>query len=221
MTDQKPSALPMLAGVVFVALTVAAFAIGGETPSFDDSAEKVLDFYKDNKDSQFIASFLLMFSVPFAAIFVAHLHSLLRWSSPRRAWTTMAALGGGALVAGFLACAAIHLALTEAVDNDFGLESVRALHALDNDAWPLFAGPMFVLLIGSGAALLASTAMPRWLGWTALAIGILGFTPAGFFMFLASGLWILAASIVGYSRLKAPDGGDPPATAPVTASPAV
>jgi hypothetical protein len=221
MTDHKPSALPMLAGVVFVALAVAGFAIGGETPSMDDSAQKIINFYKDNEGREYAASFILIFSVPFAAIFVAHLHSLLTWSSSRRAWTTMAAIGGGALVAGLLAGAAFHFAITEAVDNDFAPDSVRAISAIDLDSWPLFGGPMFVLLIGAGAAVLTSTAMPRWLAWTALVIGILGFTPAGFFMFLASGLWIVAASIVGYSRLKAPDGGDPPAAAPVTAPPAV
>ena len=220
MPDQRPNALPMLAGVVFAVLAIAAFLVGGETPSMDDSAEKVIDFYKDNKTREYIAAFLLIYSVPFGAIFVAHLHTLLRWSSPRRAFTTMAAIGGGALAAGFLGAAAIHLAVTEAVDNDFGPESVRALSALDIDSWPLLAGPMFVLLIGAGAALLASTAMPRWLGWTGLVIGILGFTPAGFFMFVASGLWIIAASIVAHSRLRAPDGGDPPAAAPVTAPPA-
>jgi uncharacterized protein DUF4386 len=221
MTDQKPSALPMLAGVAFVVLAIAAFSVGGETPSMDDSAQKVIDFYKDNKDREYIAAFLLIYSVPFGAIFVAHLHSLLRWSSPRKAWATMAAIGGGALVAGFLGAAAIHLAVTEAVDKDFAPDSVRAISALDIDSWPLLAGPMFVLLIGAGAALLASTTMPRWLGWAGLVIGILGFTPAGFFMFLASGLWILATSIVAYSRLRAPDGGDPPAAAPPPAAPAV
>jgi hypothetical protein len=210
MTDNRPRALPMLAGIVFVAISFAAFAIGGETPSIDDSAQKVADFYADNKTKEYVASFLLLFAIPFAAIFVAHLHHLLKWASPRRVWAKLALIGGAAIVPGWAAAGAVHLALTEAADKKLPPDALRALNALDADFWPLLAIPMMLLMLGSGAAILGSTTLPRALGWIALIAGIIGFSPAGFFMFIVAGLWVIAISIVGYSRLAAAERDAPP-----------
>jgi hypothetical protein len=70
------------------------------------------------------------------------------------------------------------------------------LNVLDNtDFIPMVAG-VGVLVLGAGLSTVRHGGLPRWLGWVAVVIGILAFTPAGFVAFLASGIWIALASIL-------------------------
>ena len=46
-TQRWPAWAPLL-GIAFVLLVVIAFLVGGETPTIDDSPQKILDFYNDN-----------------------------------------------------------------------------------------------------------------------------------------------------------------------------
>jgi hypothetical protein len=50
-------------------------------------------------------------------------------------------------------------------------------------------------LIGSGIAAKKTGALPSWLAWAAIVIGVIAITPLGFFGFVLSGLWILIVSI--------------------------
>ena len=51
-------------------------------------------------------------------------------------------------------------------------------------------------MLAAGASAIRHGGLPRWLGWIGIVIGIAAFTPAGFFAFLAGGLWILIASVL-------------------------
>jgi hypothetical protein len=53
-----------------------------------------------------------------------------------------------------------------------------------------------VLVLAAGLSTVRHGGLPKWLGWAGIVIGILVFTPAGFFAFLASGVWIALASIL-------------------------
>ena len=65
-------------------------------------------------------------------------------------------------------------------------------------------------MIATAIASLSSRALPKWLAWAALVIGIVALTPGGFFAFLAFMLWTIATSIVLWRARSA----EPPATAP-------
>lgn len=51
-------------------------------------------------------------------------------------------------------------------------------------------------------------AFPKWLAWIAIVLGVLAVTPAGFFVFLAYGIWVLLTSIV---MLRSPETTSPAA----------
>ena len=88
----------------------------------------------------------------------------------------------------------------------------QALNVLDNDLFLPLAGGIAVMILASGISLVRSvTLLPHWLGWVAVVIGILGFTPAGFFAFLASGLWVLVVSVLLLGRWQAVLDADAPA----------
>jgi hypothetical protein len=65
----------------------------------------------------------------------------------------------------------------------------------NNDFIPAAAG-VAVLVLAAGASVVRHGGLPKWLGWLGIVIGILAFTPAGFFAFLAAGIWILIASVM-------------------------
>lgn len=215
MQDVRPHPLGLLAGILFVALVIVAFVVlGGDTPELKDSAQKVQSYYTDHNDREQAASVVLAIAMLFGAIFVGHLWSYLRGATgPGAAWPAVALVGGTVAIAGFLTSAGIHLALAEAADKHYTADSLRTLNALDSDTFFAMGGGMAILLLGSGASLLRSAAAPAWLAWSALVIGILGFTPIGFFAFAASALWVLAASVVLSGRVRAAATPSAPGTA--------
>jgi hypothetical protein len=198
----RPPRLAMLSGAVFVVLLIVGFAVlSGETPDENDSAQKVLSFYTDHQGKQIAASLVVIACVPFLLIFSAVLHRMLRAFEGPGGWlSTLALAGGVAAAAGFLIGASIHLALTAAADEE-AVGAAHALNFLDALCFPAFVAPMGVLVFATGfATFRGQGALPRWLGWIGVIVGLLVFTPAGFIAFIASGLWILAASVVLYLR---------------------
>ena len=188
--------LAPLTGVIFVVIAVAAFAIGGSTPGDHDSALKVATFYGKHHDKHMTLAFILALSIPFLLFFV----SCLRYDLRRAGGTGQLANGafaGGVLAAvGFGILAFVHLALADAADSANTIGTTQVLNVLDNnDYLPVGAG-MGVLVFGAGLSAVRHGGLPSWLGWAGVVIGVLAFTPAGFFAFLASGLWIAIASIL-------------------------
>src|SRR5215218_349461 len=78
---------------------------------------------------------------------------------------------------------------------------------------PLTVG-VGVFMIAAGIAILRGVALPRWLGWTGLVIGIAAVTPLGFFAFLAMVAWVLAASVTLYLQAEGTTSAPPPRTGP-------
>ena len=56
------------------------------------------------------------------------------------------------------------------------------------------AAGFFVFGISIGLAILRGAGLPKWLGWTAIAMGILVVTPAEGFSFLALVIWMVIVS---------------------------
>ena len=105
---------------------------------------------------------------------------------------------------GFLLAAAVHYAVADAGDSVKSLGAVQTLSILDNDMFFPFSGGLAIMILSAGIAGLRHGGLPRWLAWAGVVIGIAFFTPAGFFAFLISGVWIIAASLVLFSAQGAP-----------------
>jgi hypothetical protein len=200
-------------GVAAVAFIVAAFAVGGESPDSGDSGREVLRFYADNEGSQFAAAILLAYGSILLIFFAGALSALVRRTDPGSGALSRLVVAGGALEAlGLAIFASFAFALADAHDK-IGPDAAQALNVLSQDFFlPLVVG-VAVLMFSSAVAILRNAALPRWLGWAAVVIGVAAVTPIGFFGFLATGLWILAASIY---MLRAP-ATESPAAAPTTA----
>src|SRR5919204_1019982 len=184
-----------LTGVVFVVLVVVVFAIGGSTPDPHDSTVKVASYYAKHRDKHMALSFILAIGAAFLPFFASHLRRALDWAGGTGRLANAAFAGAILATVGFWILATVHLALADSAGKTPPLVT-QSLNVLDgNDFIPAAAG-MGVFALASGLSIVRYGALPRWLGWAAVVFGILVFTPAGFFAFLATGLWVLVASII-------------------------
>jgi hypothetical protein len=198
-----------LSGLASVILLVVSFAgFSQTTPETSETAAAIKAFYVDHDSRQQIAAYVVVLAVPFLIFFAAAVRATLIESGDGRSRIWANIFLGGALMAGagFLIAACFHLALTSSPE-DFSASSMQALNAIDSESWVAFTGGLGIMLIGAAGAMLPAASGVRWLGWIALVLGVLIFTPVGFFAFLGSGLWIALASVAMTMRLRAQPAG--------------
>ena len=185
-----------LTGVISVAIIVAVFAIGGNTPEGEDGAAKVRAFYIKHHDKHAALAFVLAIALPFLLFFVSSLRRDLRRAGGTGQLANAAFAGGVLAAVGFGILASVHLALAESAAHARTIGTTQTLNVLDgNDFIPAVAG-VALLVFAAGASAIRHGGLPKWLGWVGIVIGVVAFTPAGFFAFLAGGLWILVTSVL-------------------------
>ncbi len=190
-------------GIVSIALIIAAFIIGGEPPDADAPAREVVSYYAENDTDTEVGSLLLALGAALFLFFIVTLAGWLRRAEARVSALSMGVLAGGALVSvGMLIFAGIGLTLGD-VGADLDPPATQALHALSEDFFFPVAGGTVVLSWSLGLAILRNGGLPKWLGWVAIVIAVASVTPAGFFAFLALGIWAVIASAVMLARPEA------------------
>ncbi|MEA2201449.1 MAG: hypothetical protein QOI89_2045 [Solirubrobacteraceae bacterium] len=196
MYESRWERLAPLTGIVFVAIVVAVFAIGGSTPEEHDSAAKVQAYYAAHHDKHTALAFVMAIGVAFLVFFASTLrHDLRRLGGTGQ--LSDAAFGGGVLAAaGFAILATVHVALANAGESVTTLGTTQTLNVLDNNDFIPAAAGLAVLVFAAGAAAVRHGGLPKWLGWLGIVIGVVAFTPAGFVAFLAAGIWILIVSVL-------------------------
>jgi hypothetical protein len=188
--------LAPLTGLVFVAIVVAVFATGGSTPGDHDTAREVQDFYGQHHDKHMLLAFIMAISIPFLLFFVSILRYELRRAGGTGQLANAAFAGGVLAAAGFGILAFVHLALADAGDSVKTIGTTQALNVLDNNDFLPMAAGMGVLVLAAGLSTVRHGGLPKWLGWVGVVIGVAAFTPAGFFAFLLSGIWVAIVSIL-------------------------
>lgn len=153
----------------------------GKDPT-DESAQDVINYYKDNDDKQTIAAIL----VGFAGLIV--------------------------FAAGAIVSATIHLVLADYSNNLDVIDPLvfQTLNAFEYNFWMFFPVGLGSLLLASGISSVRHGTFPKWVGWLGVGAGILFLTPVFFVGFVLAPLWILIVSIIGISRARA--GGPASAT---------
>lgn len=184
-----------LTGILFIVLVVVAFIVSGETPSTDDSAQKIVSFYRDNDDEQAVAAVLLALGCVALLFFLGSLRQALGAAAgDDGGLSTIVVLGGVMLVVGMSLFAGLTFTLGDAAE-DLPPSAILTLNALNSDLFfPLAIGTA-VFNLSLALAILRHGGLPRLLGWLALVVGIAGLTPGGFFAFLATGIVIIWISI--------------------------
>jgi hypothetical protein len=185
-----------LSGVLAVLLMIAAFVVGGETPEADDSLGEVVSYYSEHDTDLQIASALLGLGAFFFLVFSTTVAGVLRRSQRESGGPSVLSFAGGIVfTVGVTIFAGLGFAAADVV-GDVEPSVVQALNALGSDMFFTVAVGTGAFLLGAGIATLKSGALPRWLGWAAVVIGVIAITPAGFFGFIALGIWTLIVSVI-------------------------
>ena len=184
-----------LTGVLAIAIILIAFiAVGGKTPDTKDSAEKVFNYYKEHRNRQMGAAFVLMIGAAVFVIFAGVLRGALARASATRRSASISF--GGAIIAttGFFIASTIHIALADS--GKYGDATVaHTLNILDTDNFVPFAAGIGLMVFGAGISLVSTRMLPLWFGIVGIVFGVVTFTPLGFFALLACALWIVVISI--------------------------
>jgi hypothetical protein len=180
-----------LSGIAFVAVVALSIGVGGSTPGTDDPAAEVVSFYNDNEARQFVTSFLFAATVPFLVLFAVGLGRVVS-----SVWSQVTVAGVILVGSAILATSAIHFALLDAAGNEVTSDAVGALNALEGSTWVAYNAGLGVMMLGAAGVLLSAGVM-RWLGWSALVLGIMLFIPfVDFVALLLTLVWIVGTSIV-------------------------
>jgi hypothetical protein len=185
-----------LTGVVFIVVGILSFVIGGEPKSADEPVNEIVDFYVDNKDSVQIGAIGGVVAGVLLIFFGAYLRRVLRAAAGEEEMLSLVSFIGLVLVAlGFAIDGTIAFALAEAA-NDVDPIAVQSLQALwDNDFLPIMLG-ILAFLWATGISIIRSGALPKWLGWVMILLGIVGVTPIGFAAFAGAAILVLVISIL-------------------------
>lgn len=204
--------LPLL-GILAVALVVAGTVIGGETPDTDAPVAEVVEFYTDNDDDIVAGSLLMMLAAALLLVWSVQLRAaLLRDEGGAGTRTTLGFAGSVIFVVGTAIFAGLGISLGDTPEK-VDPTTLQTLHVLNMQMFPPLAVGTFLTLIGYGLAIIATRALPVWLGWLAVVAGFFAITPVWFVPFIALGILIVASSIILSTRSEAapPAAPAPPA----------
>jgi hypothetical protein len=191
--------VPLL-GVAFLVVLIISFIVQGSPKGADDhSANEVVNWYVDNKDAAEISAIIGAIAGLLLIFFGAYLRRFFDAAAGGTSMLPILVLIGVSIVAvGGAIDATILFAAAEAADHTDNIDpnSIQTLQALwDNDFVPFLLGTN-VFLWSSGLLVIRTGALPKWLGWVAILLGIIGFTPIGFAAAAGAALWILIVSIL-------------------------
>jgi len=199
--------LAPLTGIPFAVLLAVAFATP-MTPDTHDTGAQVISEYQAHHGAHLLGDLTGGVAVVFFLFFISSLRSYFK-DKEGGDGLSMAAFAGGILIAvGGAIFTSLDVALIDA-RHDITPQAAQALNVLSNDFFFPFEIGLIVFSISIGLAIIASGALPKWLGWVQVVIGVVAFTPVGFFGFFVTLLWSVIVAILIYRR-----------TAPASAAPA-
>lgn len=192
-------------GLAFVLLQLVGqglIQVGGAEPAFDAPAEEVVRFFEARNRALFeIGNYVSLLSFVAWIWFLGALWARLRLAEPRPAWLALVAFGSGLMFLAALS-AGWYLAMFR-LEEGLDPQLARLVFDMGNLGFANSWVPLGSMLLASGAVVLRTNALPRWLGWLALATAPLLLAaravwtwPIAFVPYVLFWIWVVAASVV-------------------------
>jgi hypothetical protein len=184
-------------GLVYGILFAVAALATEQGPGINASATAVSQYYNSHHGSSDAGIFLVLASCVALAFFSGVLRSTVFPSPARdRGLMSVSAIGTAVWVSGLLLTAALQTTLLDA--SHYGhaavIQSVNFLAA--DDFFPVVTG-LSIFALATGIGMLRSGALPGWLGWVTVALGVLAAAgPLGGIAFLVAPVWALVTGVV-------------------------
>jgi hypothetical protein len=192
-------------GLLGVALSLGGFAViaaSGFAAQPGASTEDLARHLKEGSPGVAVTGIYIdTLGSLFFILFIARLWASLRQAEGQSAWLSVAAFGSGILmvVAG-LGDKVAYYGIVLAADSDLSAEAVAPLYYIVAGSFQLFQTFGGLFLLATGAAVLRTGALVRWLGWTGVVVGgaaiVLGAVPGpGMLVFPFFVLTVAALSV--------------------------
>ena len=199
-TDRLQRVLP-LAGVIFAAVMLAALYLTRGEADAGASAQVIYDYWHNHHGVQLVAALVL---APYGAVllilFAAALRSTIRAHETDDALYSSIVLVGGIIAAvGLIITGVLDAAVATSADRG-ARDAVYTLAQLQSYDWVPWVVGFGVMLLAAGIGGLRTHALPKPLSWSAVVLGALFLTPAGFFAAFVLPVWTIATGIVLYRR---------------------
>ncbi len=214
-----------LLGIAFIVVWLPAFLSKGVTPVHDDPIDEIRAFWLDHGLRYLLAQYVvLLAAMVFLLPFMVAFTSLLgRAEGGARLWSRVSLIGGVCFIVTELAAGAAWTALAFGADT-LSDDGMLTLMYLDVGAYQVPGFGLAVFVAAASLVIATTGALPRWLGYVGLPLGLALFTsplavvddnPEGpfdlvtFLGFLLTNVWILATAVTMARRrdepLLAPD----------------
>jgi hypothetical protein len=191
-----------LTGAVYVVLfVIGTIVFFSGTAGGDDPPDKVIRYFSDsgNRDKVHIGWILIGLSLFFFLWFVAALRQAVRRVEGDGILSSVVGIGGGVYAAVALAAVALEDGIRTMSDDTYHHQVYPPLvHAADDAGYVMHAtgaAALGAMIVAASLAALWGGAVPRWVAWLGVAVGIVSIAAILFvtqFLFL---LWILIVSI--------------------------
>ncbi len=195
----RSSRLAPLTGTVFAVLAVAAFASASGAPSATASGAHVIAFYEEHGSSAQTSDYLWTLAFAFFLLFAGSLRNYLRRTPSAKALSSVVLAGAAALTVAATVYFGFDYALAT-VPSHLDPAAAQALNVLALKLFLPVSAAGLVFGIASGLAILRGGELPAWLGWAAIAIGIVTATPAGLVGLAGFILWTATVSVLVWRR---------------------
>ena len=196
------SRLAPLTGIAFAVLAVAAFLSAAGAPSATASGARVIAFYEEHGSSAQTSDYLWTLAFAFFLLFAGSLRDHLRRTPSATALSSVVLAGAAALTVAATVYFGFDYALAT-VPSHLDPAAAQALNVLALKLFLPVSAAGLVFGIASGVAILRGGELPGWLGWAAIAIGIVTATPAGLAGLAAFILWTATVSVLIWKRTGA------------------
>jgi Domain of unknown function (DUF4386) len=204
--DRSKAWVGPLMGVIFVVLFAVVFVLLGEgQDATKKSAEDIQSYYQDHESKEFIASIVIGYASISLLFFAGYLRRVLRDAEGSSGTLSAVAFAGAIIFAGgAIVSASLHLALSDLADETDVVDPVvlQTINAIDWDNFLFFPVGLGTLVLASGISVVRHGALPKWLGWLGVVVGILSYTPAFPATFIGAPLFILITSIILLMRSR-------------------
>ena len=189
---------PPFTGVILAILAVVITALIGQgQDATDKTAQEIVNHYQDNQAKEIIASICIGFAGVAVLYFGGWLRRLLRDAEGPDGILSAVVLGGAAVfAAGAAVGGSIHWALADLAD-DLDPIAIQAINGIDWDFFMFFPVGLGTMILATGISAVRHGALPRWLAWASVVLGVVALTPVFFALFFLGPLWLLILGVYG------------------------
>jgi hypothetical protein len=162
----------------------------------------VIAFYEAHRSNARASDLMWMLAFAFLLLFAGTLRSHLRRSSSADALSALVVAGSAVFAAGAIVYFNFDFALT-VVPQHLAPAAAQALNVLALNMVLAPSAGGFVFGVATGLAIVRGGALPRWLGWTAIVIGVIALTPAFIVSLPLFALWAAVCAVLMWRRTPA------------------